>query len=121
METKRLYEKLSLLENIAGEIAYNENTLIWRFHDSLCIEALSEDGDTYIRIGNGDLHYHPDEEDMFQELCDINDGKKIFVSKLGIFGRHFTGIYEKDFFEAHKRLIKLGFGTRCYTSRGMIK
>lgn len=120
MNTKELYEKLCLIEGIKGDISFVENMLTWRFNDNVCIEAFSEDGDTYIGVEKGDMHFHPNEEDMFQELCEINDGEKIFVSKVGIFGRHITGMYQRGFFEKYKWLIKLGIRTRCYTSRGMI-
>lgn len=121
MNAAELFAKLSRIANMKGEISLDEHSITWRFHEDLCLQIYMDEGEAYVDINNGMTHFHPSEEDVLNQLIAILHGEIVFVTKIGLVGRYVSGIYPIKYYEKHKAWIRLGFGTRCFTSQGIIR
>ena len=78
--TKELYEKLIQMPNLHSKPELDGELLIWKLYENAYVRAYCNGYDACIDIVSnsavsGSLaHWHPDEEDIFNELCTL--GKK---------------------------------------------
>lgn len=120
--TEDLYEKLCDTNGLYGElILTTEKCIRWTFKNYISFIAFIDDGNEgYIEFKPGQIHWHPDGEEMYEKLCKIAKGEMVFITKVGLFGRYCSGIYEMNFFEKYKKFLCLGLGTQCVTAKGII-
>lgn len=115
-----LYDQLCRLEDRTGDLSHDEHAIRWRFHESLSLLIRIDDLEGYIDVNHGLTHWHPEKEEVYDELCAILRGEVVFVSEIGLTGRYMSGVYKRDYFDRHRKRLKFGVGVRCVTSRGII-
>lgn len=94
--TKELYEKLIQMSDLHSLPELNGEILIWNLYKNAYVRAYCDGYDTCIDIISHSIlvgsltHWHPDEEDMLEELYALGKNGNILVLKKGLIG---TGIY----------------------------
>lgn len=77
--TKELYNKMLETSGICGKFELIDNTIFWNLFDGYEIQISIDPPDTYFgiakklfgKITDSIIHWHPNEEDVFQEVCAI--------------------------------------------------
>lgn len=107
-----LYEKLKT-ENLQGKLSKEGECLIWKLPNDIMLkisiyDIQSKRGtsfregyiDTYY-LKNGKeqnlTHWHPQEDEIWQDLMDINSGQIIWVRKKSIFGERIIIMDQKEY------------------------
>ena len=94
--TKELYEKLIQMSDLHSFPELDGEILIWKLYKNAYIRAYCDSYDTCIEIiddstlGGSLTHWHPDEEDMLEELYSLGKKGNILVLKKCLTG---TGVY----------------------------
>jgi len=94
--TKELYEKLIQMPDLHSFPELDGETLIWRLYKNAYVRAYCDSYDTCIDIINDSIwagsltHWHPDEENMLEELYSLGKKGNILVLKKFSFG---TGVF----------------------------
>lgn len=103
-----VYEAL-LKENVKGELKKEKDFLVWTLPNQIIIEiALNLPYEGYIGtayIINGKrwelAHWHPQVDEMYNDLLDIQNGNTIWVTRKNMFGKKSVPIImEKRDYEA---------------------
>ena len=96
MNTKELYEKLIQLPDLHCVPETDGKILIWKLYENAYIRAYCDSYDTCIDVVSNSVllgsltHWHPDEEDIFDELYTLGKKGNILVLKDFLFG---TGVF----------------------------
>jgi len=94
--TKELYQKMLIWDNLRGYISYDEKTtmMIWNAAVDLSLEIGIFNGEGYVSVfdsaqhrGVGLTHWHPDADEIYEEMLDINEGKTKFAYINTLFGK----------------------------------
>ena len=120
-ETKALYQRLMGTQCLKGTLGESGGNILWRFHEHLTLAIYVDDRDTYVDVNNGMTHFHPDEEELYDDLMDIMHGETVFVTKLGLFGRYISWAGTKKSFEKYRALLTIGVGVRCVSGGGVVR
>ena len=109
--TKELYQRLISMHDLHSEPELNGDILTWKLFSNAYIRAYCDSYDTCIDIISDDvvheslIHWHPDEEDMFDELYSLGKKGNILVLKkylLGV-GVFYIGAPDKYCFSKNQR------------------
>lgn len=89
--TKELYEQLLEMPDLHSSPALEGEILTWKLYKNAYVRAYCDNGDTYIGIISTSsltpsTHWHPDEEDMFDELYLLGKKGNILVLKNFLMG-----------------------------------
>lgn len=116
--TDELYQKL--VSGVwKGKLIYNNDCIIWKVYSwiiyKIYINIIKRKDDSfwtegYIEIyfvdDNGKeeyiTHYHPAADEIYDELCKVNDGTYIFIRKKNIFFGELREIISKDEYNPQK-------------------
>ena len=89
LNEKDLYEKM-VKEKFIGQLSFDENLLLWSLPNGITINIVINNQphegyiDTYYTI-NGKkcslTHWHPMEDEIYQDLTDINNGQTFWIIK----------------------------------------
>lgn len=84
--TKELYEKLILMPDLHSKPELDGEILIWKLYENAYIRAYCDSYDTCIEIISTSAycpstHWHPNEDDMFDELYTLGKKGNILVLK----------------------------------------
>ena len=95
--TQELYEQLLKLPDLHSYPEIDGEKLIWKLYDNAYVHAYCDSYDTYIGIISTSLscpstHWHPDEDDMLDELCSLGKKGNILVLKSFLMGMG-TGVF----------------------------
>lgn len=88
-DTAALYAALKQTPDLCGTISLKGDRIHWTFPSGLIIEAWTgceDDRDTYISIGPGTFHEHPDAEDMYDALCSLGRRGSLVVLRQSLLG-----------------------------------
>lgn len=82
--TKELYEKLLQMPDLHSAPEFDGKELIWKLYDKASICAYCDSYDTYIGVVSTSalcpsMHWHPDEDDMLDELYALGKMGNILV------------------------------------------
>ena len=97
--TKELYKKLLEMPDLHSAPELDGEILIWKLYKNAYIRAYCDNYDTCIDIISnftlvGSLtHWHPDEDDMFDELYSLGKKGNILVVKKYLFGILGDGVF----------------------------
>jgi len=92
MTTQELYDALIGKPDLHSYPMLHDNILVWHLYKIAYIQAFCNNGDTSIDIiGNSVftgsvMHWHPDEEDMLDELYNLGKAGNMLVLKKSLFG-----------------------------------
>ena len=109
--TKELYEKLVQMFDLHSFPELDDEILIWNLYKNAYVRAYCDDYDTCIDIISNSVlvgsltHWHPNEEDMLEELYSLGKNGNILVLKKGLFGTgvYYLGVPEKYRFNKNKK------------------
>ena len=96
--TKELYEKLLEMPDLHSKPELDGEILIWKLYENAYVRAYCDSYDTCIDIiSNSTLigsltHWHPDEDDMFDELYSLGKKGNIIVIQNSLL---FKGVFYK--------------------------
>lgn len=79
MTTAELYERLAANPDLRGEIALEDDLIIWRVTSALTLDIAVSYKDTYVGVNGALHHWHPDEDDIYDDLCAIGKRGNILV------------------------------------------
>ncbi|MBR2889955.1 MAG: hypothetical protein IKC09_06755 [Oscillospiraceae bacterium] len=92
MTTKELYDALICKPDLHSHPTLHDDILIWHLYQNAYVQAFCHDSDTTIDIvGNSMftgsvIHWHPDEEDMIDELYNLGKCGNMLVLKKSLLG-----------------------------------
>ena len=92
MTTKELYDAIICKPNLHSHPVLHDNILVWHLYKNAYVQAFCHDGDTSIDIINNSvfsgsiMHWHPDEEDMVDELYTLGKKGNLLVLKKSLLG-----------------------------------
>lgn len=86
LTTKELYEKLLEMPDLHSKPELDGENLIWKLYENAYVQAYCDSYDTCIGIISASpscpsTHWHPDEDDMFDELYKFGKKGNILVLK----------------------------------------
>ncbi len=92
--TKALYEKMCNTSDLCGKFEMIDNTIFWNLFEGLDIEIYIEPSDTYFAIDKKPfwliprplVHWHPDEEDVYEQICNMGLKGNVLVIGKSLFG-----------------------------------
>ena len=115
MTTKEIYNHLICKPDLHSQPELHDETLIWPLYKNAYIQAFCHDGDTSIDIINNAIfsgsmmHWHPDEDDMIDELYTLGKKGNMLVLKKSLLG---TSIFysgsSENFPSTEKTLLHFG-------------
>lgn len=94
--TKELYEKLIQMPDLYSTPELNDEILIWKLYKDVYVRAYCDGYDTCIDIIHSSMfrgsltHWHPDEDNMFDELYSLGKKGNILVLRKSLLG---TGVF----------------------------
>ena len=85
--TKELYDKMLETPNLCGKFELVGKTIFWDLFDGFDIQISIEPPDTYFsiekklfwKITDPITHSHPDEEDIYDKICEIGSKGNVTV------------------------------------------
>ena len=92
MTTKELYDALLRKEDLHSYPQLFDNILVWNLYENAYVQAFCHGGDTSIGIFGNSLfsgslmHWHPDEDDMINELYTLGKRGNMLVLKKSLLG-----------------------------------
>lgn len=92
MTTKEIYDSIICKPDLHSSPKLYNNILIWHLYENAYVQAFCNNGDTSIDIIGGSvwtgsiMHWHPDEEDMVDELYTLGKKGNILVLKKSLLG-----------------------------------
>lgn len=106
--TKNLYEKLIQMPDLQSIPELDGDILIWKLYENAYIRAYCDSYDTCIDIISNNIpltHWHPNEEDIFDELYTLSKKGNILVIKKALLGAKvfYMGEPEKYQFNKNKK------------------
>ena len=95
--TKELYEKLLEMPDLHSKPELDGEILIWKLYKNAYVRAYCDSYDTCIEISSTSFtcpstHWHPDEDDMLDELYLLGKKGNILVIKSFLMGMG-TGVF----------------------------
>ena len=95
--TRELYKKLLQMPDLHSAPELDGEKLIWKLYNNAYVHAYCDDYDTYIGIISTSpscpsTHWHPDDEDMLNELYSLGKKGNILVLKNILMGMG-TGVF----------------------------
>lgn len=116
--TSELYQKM-ISDTFRGNLNYSEDSIIWNvsseFILKVCINKIRRRDDSYwiegyieiYFVGNDGreeyiTHYHPAGEEIYNELCKINDGTYIFIRKKNTISGELKSIISQNEYNPQK-------------------
>lgn len=86
-DTKALYDKMCNTPNLCGKFELIDKTIIWDLFDGFIICISIEPPDTvfaidkkmFWEITDPVTHWHPNEEDVYEEVCNIGQKGNVLV------------------------------------------
>ena len=123
--TRELYKELCKMPDLHSLPELDGEIMIWKLYSNAYIRAYCDSYDTCIEIVSTSLrcpsmHWHPDEDDMLDELYSLGKKRNVLVLRRFLMG---TGIFylgepEKYRFNKNK---KWHFGKLFYFEQKIIK
>ena len=92
MTTKELYDAIICKPDLHTRPELCDNVLVWHLYKNADIHAFCQDGDATIDIignsifSNSLMHWHPEEEDMVEELYALGKTGNMLVLKKSLLG-----------------------------------
>lgn len=92
MTTKEIYDAIICKPDLHSTPKLYDNVLVWHLFKNAYVQAFCHDGDTSIDIINNSvfsgsiMHWHPDEEDMIDELYTLGKKGNLLVLKKSLLG-----------------------------------
>ena len=92
MTTKELYDAIICKPDLHSHPVLHDNILVWHLYKNAYVQAFCHDGDTSIDIINNSvfsgsiMHWHPDEEEMVDELYTLGKNGNLLVLKKSLLG-----------------------------------
>jgi len=115
MTTKELFDAILRKPDLHSVPQLFDHILIWRLYENAYIQAFCNDGDTSIDVMGDSLltgsvmHWHPDEEDMVDQLYALGKKGNLLVLKKTLLG---TSVFysgpSEDFPLTEKTPLHLG-------------
>ena len=99
--TKELYQKMFGWNNLRGKISYDEETenMTWIIANDLRLEISLWGFEGMVNVFDSDLpkttaltHWHPDADEVYREMLDINESKIKFAYIDTVFGKQIVYI-----------------------------
>ena len=96
--TQELYEKLLEMQDLHSTPELDGDILIWKLYENAYVRAYCDSYDTCIDIISNSIligsltHWHPDEDDMFDELYSLGKKGNIIVIQNSLL---FKGVFYK--------------------------
>ena len=117
MTAKELYDAIICKPDLHSRPILHDNILVWHLYKNAYVQAFCNDGDTAIDIvGNSVftgsiMHWHPDEDDMIDELYALGKKGNMLVLKKSLLGTStfYSGPFEKFL---HDDVMPLHFGKK---------
>lgn len=87
MTTKEIYDAIICKPDLHSSPKLYDNVLVWHLYENAYVQAFCNNGDTSIDIIGSSvwtgsiMHWHPDEEDMVDELYTLGKKGNILVLK----------------------------------------
>jgi len=87
MTTKELYDAIICKPDLHSTPQLYDSILVWHLYENAYVQAFCNDGDTSIDIISGSvwtgslMHWHPDEDDMIDELYTLGKKGNMLVLK----------------------------------------
>lgn len=106
--TKEIYVRLISMQDLHSLPELNGDILIWKLFSNAYIRAYCDSFDTCIDIISNDvaigslIHWHPDEEDIFDELYSLGKKGNILVLKKHLLGVRVFYIGPSDKYRSSK-------------------
>ena len=115
MTIKDLYDAIICKPVLHSQPELHDETLIWPLYKNAYIQAFCYDGDTSVHIigssvfSGSIMHWHPDENDMIDELYALGKKGNMLVLKKSLLGTSvfYTGLAE-DFPLPDRRSLYFG-------------
>ncbi len=101
----QLYKALKK-EQVKGELLLEDGWLIWRLPSGILLKIYvwspMREGyiETYYLKKGGEVpltHWHPAEEEVYQDLMDIDEGRTVWVKKKSLFGEEILMMNRKEY------------------------
>lgn len=105
--TKEFYEQLLQMRDLHSFPELDGEIMIWKLYKNAYIRAYCDSYDTCIDIINDSnsvrslIHWHPDEENMLEELHSLGKKGNILVIKKFLFGMGVFYVGEPEKFQFH--------------------
>lgn len=112
LTSKDLYNALRFRTDLHSIPEIHGNELIWYLYKNAYVRAYCDDYDACIEIisteyfNNNLFHWHPDEDEMFQELYSLGKKENMLVLKRALYG---TSVFFKGPVEEYPFPDKRGF------------
>ena len=92
MTTQELYDAIICKSDLQSYPTLYDNILIWHLYKKAYVQAFCSDGDTVIDIMSDSaftgsvMHWHPNEDDMIDELYNLGKKGNMLVLKKSLLG-----------------------------------
>ena len=92
MTTQELYDALIQKPDLHSMPRLYDHVLVWHLYENASVQAFCNDGDTSIDIigksvwTGSIMHWHPDEEDMVEELYALGKKGNLLILKKSLLG-----------------------------------
>ena len=111
LNSQELYKMLIHTEGLHSFPKIENDTIIWELYNNICVEASISEYDTIIDIVNKNMlhgsymHWHPDVEEMYEELYNLGKKDNILVLRKSLSGTqvYYLGSPEKYYFNKNKK------------------
>lgn len=99
--SREIYGKLTQTSNLHSMPLIDGDVIIWKIYVNAYIRAYCDSYDTCIELfdnlsDKSIIHWHPDEDDMFDELCSLGKEGNILVLRKTILGKRVCYIGPED-------------------------
>lgn len=111
LNTQELYKMLINTDGLHSLPKIKNDTIIWELYDNVCVEASISEYDTIIDVIHKNalhgsyVHWHPDIEEIYEELYNMGKKGNILVLRKLLFGTqvYYLGTPDKYSFNKHKK------------------
>lgn len=111
--TKNLYDMMLLNKKLGGQYKFIDNEIIvWKF-DDVTYEISMDDREGYFRVLKNNkfkleiAHWHPDEYEIYDEICKIGEKGNVLVIKTLLGGAYISYMGPKDKCTIKRKKISL--------------
>ncbi len=109
--TKELYEKLLEMPDLHSTPELDDGILIWKLYKNAYVRAYCDSYDTCIDVISNSIlvgsltHWHPDENDIFDDLYNLGKKGNILVVQNSLLfkGVFYKGVPDKYLFNKNKK------------------
>ena len=108
MTTKDLYALLLKMPDLHSTPKFDGNVLTWDLYENAQVRAYVDDYDTYCGIESKSIiipsmHWHPDEEDILEDLYTLGKKGNVVVLRSSLIVIEVFYMGEKSMFILHRR------------------